>query len=152
MISVGLPAPSHTTTSYRDARSSYAANAALASSPRLVPKSRADSSPHGCPISTTWLRRSLPGFSSTGFIAASGSAPAATAWIHCARPISLPSGQTIELFDMFCALYGATRTPRRASHRHSPVTSVVLPASDVVPAISSGLAVTGRSYVGSIWP
>ena len=38
---------------------------------------------------------------------------------------------------MFCALNGATRTPCRASHRHNPVTTVDLPASDVVPATSS---------------
>ena len=34
---------------------------------------------------------------------------------------------------MFWALNGATRTPRRASSRHKPVTSVVLPASLAVP-------------------
>src|SRR5579872_298488 len=48
-------------------------------------------------------------------------------------------GTTIELFDMFCALYGATRTPRRANARHSPVVTTLLPASDVVPATSSPL-------------
>jgi hypothetical protein len=72
--------------------------------------------------------------SSTGFIAASGSAPAAMACIHCDRPISAPSRQTIELFDMFCALNGATRRPRRASHRQIPAVTRLLPASDVVPA------------------
>ena len=51
-----------------------------------------------------WLRRSDPGLSSTGFIAVSGSAPAAIACSHCARPISAPSLHTIELFDMFCDL------------------------------------------------
>ena len=85
-------------------------------------------------MTTTWLRRSLPGLSSTGFIAASGSARAATAWIHCARPISAPSTVTIELLDMFCALNGATRTPRRASARHRPVVTTVFPASEVVPS------------------
>ncbi|QRN82004.1 MAG: hypothetical protein JK586_02100 [Nocardiopsis sp. BM-2018] len=35
--------------------------------------------------------------------------------------------------DMFWALNGATRTPRRASDRHNPATRVLLPASDVVP-------------------
>ena len=97
--------------------------------------------PPGLPITTTWLRRSPPGLRSTGFIAASGSTPAATAWIHWARPISAPrpSGvaQTIELLDMFCALNGATFTPRRANARHSAVVTMVLPASDVVPATSS---------------
>ena len=43
-------------------------------------------------MTTTWLRRSLPGLSSTGFIAASGSARAASAWTHWARPISRPVG------------------------------------------------------------
>ena len=55
-------------------------------------------------MTTTWLLRSPPGLSSTGFMAASGTAPAASAWIHWARPISAPSAQTIELLDMFCAL------------------------------------------------
>ena len=37
------------------------------------------------------------------------------------------------LSDMFWPLNGATATPRRASSRHSPVITVDLPASDVVP-------------------
>ena len=37
---------------------------------------------------------------------------------------------------MFCALNGATDTPRRASSRHSPATSTLLPASEVQPATS----------------
>src|SRR5690606_41482814 len=48
--------------------------------------------------------RSLPGLSSTGFIAGSGATRAASAWTHWARPISavVPSAaaQTIELFDI----------------------------------------------------
>ncbi|CFE46608.1 Uncharacterised protein [Mycobacterium tuberculosis] len=78
--------------------------------------------------------------SKTGFIAASGVVLAASACTHCARPIStpVPSGprQTIELLDMFCALNGATRTPRRANARHSPAVTALLPASLVVPATS----------------
>ncbi|WP_298087217.1 hypothetical protein [uncultured Corynebacterium sp.] len=35
---------------------------------------------------------------------------------------------------MFCALNGATDTPRRASRRHSPATITDFPASDVQPA------------------
>ena len=35
---------------------------------------------------------------------------------------------------MFCALNGATATPRRAKARHSPVVTTLLPASEVVPA------------------
>src|SRR6185295_6513076 len=50
-----------------------------------------------------------------------------------ARPISCPEGVTTELSDMFCALNGATRTPSRASSRHRPATTVLFPASEVVP-------------------
>ena len=86
-----------------------------------------------------------PGLSSTGFIAASGSARQALAWTHWARPISAPSRQTMELFDMFCALNGATRTPCRASHRHSAAVTRLLPASEVVPATSRPLATCAAS-------
>ena len=34
---------------------------------------------------------------------------------------------------MFCGLNGATRRPRRRRQRASPATSVLLPASEVVP-------------------
>lgn len=47
-------------------------------------------------------------------MAGSGTAFAASAWIHCARPI-----------------------PRRARARQSAVVTTDLPASDVVPATSS---------------
>ena len=134
MTSAGLPAPSHTTTSKRPASSSYAAWAASASPPRPPANSVAPRRPAGRPRTTTWLTRSLPGLSSTGFIADSGSARAANACTHCARPISAPSAVTIELFDMFCALNGATDSPRRAKARHSAVVTTVLPASEVVPA------------------
>src|SRR6185312_4142591 len=55
----------------------------------------------------------------------------------CARPISAPSGVTIELLLMFCALNGATETPWRTSQRQMPAVTTDLPASDVVPATSS---------------
>src|SRR5262249_14089198 len=84
----------------------------------------------------TWLRPAPPGLSRTGFIAASGSMPAAAACIAWARPISPPSRVTTELSDMFCALNGATLTPRRASHRQIPAVTTLFPASDVVPATS----------------
>ena len=100
-------------------------------------------SPTARPSRTTWLRRLLPGLSSTGFIAASAGTPAAAACIAWARPISAPSGATIELFDMFCALNGATRTPCRASQRQIPAVMTDLPASDVVPATSSEPLVVG---------
>ena len=70
-------------------------------------------------------------------MAASGTTPAARACNHWARPISDPSRQTIELLDMFWALNGATRTPRRANHRQMPAVTNDLPASEVVPATSS---------------
>ena len=85
----------------------------------------------------TWLVPSPPGLSSTGFIAASGSMPAAAACMAWARPISAPSRVTTEFSDMFCALNGATLTPRRASQRQIPAVTTLLPASDVVPATSS---------------
>ena len=85
-------------------------------------------------------RRSDPGLSNTGFIADSATTPAAWACRYWARPISAPSAQTIELFDMFCALNGATETPRRASTRQIPVTSSDLPASEDVPATRIPLA------------
>src|SRR5579875_3685295 len=72
-----------------------------------------------------------------------GSRPAARACIACARPISPPSTVTTELLDMFCALNGATRTPSRASSRHSPATTIDLPASLLVPATSRA-PLTGR--------
>src|SRR5271154_6252706 len=65
-----------------------------------------------------------------------GSRPAALAWMAWARPISPPSTVTTELLDMFCALNGATRTPLRASNRHSPATTTDFPASELVPATS----------------
>src|SRR5689334_17034218 len=66
-----------------------------------------------------------------------GASPAARACMACARPISPPSTVTTELLDMFCALNGATRIPLRASSRHSPATTMDLPASELVPATSS---------------
>src|ERR1700722_10385520 len=62
-----------------------------------------------------------------------GSMPHASACTACARPISPPRGQTAALFDMFCDLKGATRTPLRAKARHSAVTTTLLPTSDAVP-------------------
>jgi uncharacterized protein YkwD len=57
---------------------------------------------------------------------------------------------------MFCALKGATTTPRRASARHKPVTTSDLPTSEDVPAIRTPLDVpvalpTGAVYGVSIW-
>ncbi len=85
----------------------------------------------------TWLCVSLPGLSSTGFIRTSGSIPAACACMARARPISAPLAVTNEFSDIFCALNGATRTPRRASARHRPAVSTLFPTSDAVPATSN---------------
>ena len=115
------------------------AKAASARCCRPVVYSPARSCPAGRPRTTTWARRSLPGLSRTGFIADVASTPAACAWRYCARPISEPSRQTIEWFDMFGAVYGATDRPRRARTRHSPVTTRDFPASEEVPVISSPL-------------
>ena len=55
---------------------------------------------------------------------------ACKAW---ARPISPPSIVTALLSAMFCGFIGATRTPSRCNKRQSAATTVLLPASDVVP-------------------
>src|SRR5512145_504728 len=62
-----------------------------------------------------------------------GARHAACACTACARPISPPSGVTALLSAMFCGLNGATAMPCRTSQRHSAATSVLLPASEVVP-------------------
>jgi hypothetical protein len=76
---------------------------------------------------------SLDGLSSTGFMSVCGSMPAAMACSAWARPISPPSRVTALFRAMFCGLNGATFTPRCINSRHSAATTVVLPASDVVP-------------------
>src|SRR5579859_10532 len=86
-----------------------------------------------------------------GFMSTVGSTPAACAWANWARPISPPAGHTAALLDMFWALNGATRSPRRANKRHSPATSVLLPADEAVPwTMSTGASpsVTGDSRDG----
>src|SRR5260221_4407331 len=67
---------------------------------------------------------------------------AAMACIYCARPTSRPSGVTAALLLMFCALNGATRTPRLAKWRHRAVTRKDFPASLVQPMIMTGLAMS----------
>src|SRR5690554_2729440 len=76
---------------------------------------------------------SVVGLSNTGFMSVCGANPQAWACTAWARPISPPSAVTAELSAMFCGLKGATDSPWRFSQRHSAVTSVLLPASDVVP-------------------
>ena len=89
------------------------------------------------PRTTTWLRVSASGLSSTGFIATWGSSRAATACSHWATPISPPS-TTRALFDMFWALKGTTSTPSRWNQRAKAVTSRLLPADDVHPSTING--------------
>jgi hypothetical protein len=48
-------------------------------------------------------RKFTSGFSSTGFMSAVGRTPAASACTVWDRPISAPSGVTLEFRDMFCA-------------------------------------------------
>jgi hypothetical protein len=43
---------------------------------------------------------------------------------------------------MFCALNGATATPRRRSHAQTAVAIQLLPAFDEVPPMNSGFAAT----------
>src|SRR5258708_10497559 len=80
-----------------------------------------------------------------------GSSPHASACAACARPISPPPGQTAALFDMFCDLKGATRTPARAKARHSAVTTTLLPTSDAVPITIKVLALIFAHRNGG-WP
>src|SRR5450830_695502 len=73
------------------------------------------------------------GFSSTGFMSVCGAMPAARACKAWARPISAPSAVTALFKAIFCGLNGATETPRRFNSRHRAATTVLLPASEVVP-------------------
>jgi hypothetical protein len=52
---------------------------------------------------------------------------------------------------MFCALKGATATPRRASARHKPVTISDLPTFDDVPAIKTPLDVRVLLPTGAVY-
>src|SRR2546421_9153451 len=88
-------------------------------------------------MTTTGLVRRPVGLSRMGFLAASASTPAAAAWAAWARPISHASRVATEFRAMFWALKGATLTPRLASQRHTPATSMLLPQSDEVPAINN---------------
>src|SRR5258708_8768815 len=88
-------------------------------------------------MTITWLWLLREGLIRIGFIAASRCAPAAIACTAWERPTSLPPGATTELSAMFCALNGATRTPRRDSQRQMPAVTTDLPASECVPQTSS---------------
>jgi len=84
---------------------------------------------------------SVEGFSNTGLKSVWGATPAAMACSACARPISPPSAVTAEFSAMFCGLNGATFSPRRDNTRAKPATSVLLPASEVVPCTIRASAV-----------
>ncbi len=133
LISAGLPAPSQMTTSNRAAgrRGRRGPSSAGRAWPRG--RRRRPGGPTGRPSTTTWLVRSPVGLSRMGFMATSGSTPAASACTPWARPISWPDGVTKELSAMFWALNGATLTPRRASSRHRPVTTCSCRRRCVVP-------------------
>src|SRR5438445_1582085 len=88
----------------------------------------------------TWLAPLPLGFSRIGFIEGSGSSPHASACATCARPISPPTRHGYELFDMFCALNGATDTPLPRSHAQIAVAIQLLPEFDEVPPMKSGRA------------
>ena len=91
LISAGEPAPSQSTTSKRARRSASAASA-VGSRPGLASwYSAAVITPTGRPRTITWLVRSPVGLSRMGFMATSGSTPAASACTPWARPISRPS-------------------------------------------------------------
>src|SRR3989304_8870637 len=94
---------------------------------------------------TTWELLPPLGFSSTGFISAVGSIPAAFAWMACAIPISLPSRVIQELRLMFWALNGATLYFLE-SILHRAVTSMLLPAWELVPITMRFFVISILSY------
>src|SRR3989338_3864509 len=89
---------------------------------------------------------SLFGLSSTGFMSVCGARRAACACTACARPISPPSPVTALFSAMFCGLNGATFTSCRTSQRHKAATSVLLPASEVVPCTMIVLAFILKTF------
>ena len=61
------------------------------------------------------------------------STPQASAWAAWARPISWPSRVTAALSAIFCALKGATLSPRLRKYRQKAVAIRLLPTEDAVP-------------------
>src|SRR5689334_853094 len=74
---------------------------------------------------------------------------AACACNACARPISPPSTVTAALFDMFCGLNGATRTPRRTAALARAATMSDLPTSEPAPWIINARAIDSISLTVS---
>ena len=133
LISAGDPAPSITITSCSRRSASRVCASSGQTWAQRVRQGSAVSSALTRPSSTTWLRVSASGLSSSGFICTVGSTPAASAWKYWALPIS-PPATTRALLLMFCALKGATRRPCRAYQRHKAVHSQLLPAPLLVPS------------------
>ena len=80
LISAGLPAPSAMTTSYRRRRSASESRTVASRAGLCSWYSAADRCPTAVPRTMTWLVRSPVGLRRMGFMAASGTAPAARAW------------------------------------------------------------------------
>src|SRR6201996_9248409 len=137
LISAGDPAPSQITASNSARNCDNSSSTTSSNRLRCDQYSVAVTASVACPRITSCEVVSLPGLSRIGLNRTLGSRPAARACIAWARPISPPSTVTAELFDMFCALNGATRIPLRANSRQSPATTTDFPASEVVPATSS---------------
>src|SRR6201990_1214837 len=137
LISAGDPAPSQITASNSTLSCDNSPSTTSDSELRCDQYSAAVTESVACPRITSCEVVSLPGLSRIGLNRTLGSRPAARACIAWARPISPPSTVTAELFDMFCALNGATRIPLRAKSRQSPATTIDFPASEVVPATSN---------------
>ena len=76
-----------------------------------------------------------PDFSKIGFRWYEVSTPKTSDWKYWAIAISLPSSQTWELFDTFCALKGATEKPKSWSIFAITKVMVDFPASLLVPKI-----------------
>ena len=87
------------------------------------------------PCTITCAPVSLLGFNKIGLKSTRGAILAAIACNACARPISPPSSVTALFSAIFCGLNGATLKPRLTKTRQSPATTVLLPASEVVPCI-----------------
>src|SRR5580693_5257416 len=137
LISAGDPAPSQITASNSALSCDNSSSTTSDSRLRCDQYSAAVTESVARPRITSCEVISLPGLSRIGLNRTLGARPAARACIAWARPISPPSMVTAELFDMFCALNGATRIPLRASNRQSPATTTDFPASELVPATSS---------------
>ena len=108
LISAGLPAPSITIISFLSASPLKAFIISGFSVCFILKYSAAVIVPIGSPFTITCEPQSLVGFNKIGFMATSGSIPAASACTTCALPISAPVRVIKELRAIFCDLKGAT--------------------------------------------